>query len=410
MAPFLVLFTGQAFSLFGSRMVQFALVWYLTVQSKSPSVLAGASIVALIPQVFIGPFAGALVDRWNRRNVMIVADTLIAASILLLVILFRFGNVQVWHIYAVMLFRAAGGAFHWPAMQASTSMMVPKEHLSRVAGLNQSLQGLVSISAPPLGALLLEVLVIEYVLAIDLVTAILAVGSLLFIHIPQPENVERLTSGVLSDMKDGFEWIYEQKGLLVIMVQGMIINLITWPAFTLLPLLVTEFFKGGAIELAWVQSSNGLGTILGGLALGVWGGFKSKIKTAYLTLLAAGLGLLLFSRTPANMLWMGIAAIFVFGFMVSISNSSFFSMLQAQVPHEIQGRVFTLMMSTNVAIAPIGLAIAGPVVEITGLRFWYLLSGTIFVLAGIIDHSVPLINKLEDDLERQLTEINSEVN
>jgi DHA3 family macrolide efflux protein-like MFS transporter len=404
MASFLVMFSGQAFSLFGSRLVQFALVWYLTEQTKSPTVLATASIAALLPQVFIGPFAGALVDRWNRKTVMMIADTLVALSVLFLALIFRTGSIQVWHIYAVMMFRAAGGAFQWPAMQASTSMMVPKEHLSRVAGLNQSLNGLVAISAPPVGALLLELISIEWILTIDVATAILAVGPLLFITVPQPEHKAGSATGVLGDMKEGFTWILSQKGLLIIMLMSLCINLFTTPTFTMLPLLITEVLQGGAIELAWIQSANGLGMIIGGIVLGVWGGFKSKVNTAFSGLLMASVGLLLFSQTPPNMLWMGVASIFIFGFMNSIANSSFFSLLQAMIPHEMQGRVFTLIISTSVAVSPLGLAIAGPVVKVTGLRFWFVISGIAFMFGSGVGFLVPQVRKLEEAWETALAE------
>lgn len=404
MAPFLVLFSGQAFSLFGSRLVQFALVWYLTEQTKSPTVLATASIAALLPQVFIGPFAGALVDRWNRKTVMIVADTLVAASVLVLAFVFSIGRIEVWHIYAVMMFRAAGGAFQWPAMQASTSMMVPKSHLSRVAGLNQSLNGIVAITAPPAGALLLEFIPIEYVLAIDVATAILAVGPLLFIAVPQPEHDGSSARGVLGDMKEGYQWVLSQKGLLIIMIMSLCINLFTTPTFTMLPLLITEVLKGGAIELAWIQSANGLGMIAGGIILGIWGGFKSKVNTAFSGLFMASLGILLFSQTPPDMIWVGVVAIFIFGFMNSIANSSFFSLLQAMIPHEMQGRVFTLIMSTSVAVSPLGLAIAGPVVERTGLRFWFIISGLAFMVGSGVGFLVPQVRRLEEAWEKALAE------
>lgn len=404
MAPFLVLFSGQAFSLFGSRLVQFALVWYLTDQTKSPTVLATASIAALLPQVFIGPFAGVLVDRWNRKTVMIVSDTLVALSVLILAFIFTTGRIEVWHIYAVMMFRAAGGAFQWPAMQASTSMMVPKAHLSRVAGLNQSLNGLVAISAPPAGALLLELISIEYVLAIDVITAILAVGPLLLISVPQPEHKTGPASGVLDDMKEGYKWVLSQKGLLIIMIMSLCINLFTTPTFTMLPLFITEVLKGGAIELAWIQSANGLGMITGGIILGIWGGFKSKVNTAFSGLLMASIGLLLFSQTPPNMLFVGIGSIFIFGSMNAIANSSFFSLLQAMIPHDMQGRVFTLIMSTSVAVSPLGLAIAGPVIELTGLRFWFIISGIAFMVGSGVGFLVPQVRKLEEAWETALAD------
>ena len=404
MRPFLVIFSGQAFSLFGSRLVQFALVWYLTSQTGSAQVLTTASIVAIIPQVVIGPFAGALVDRWNRRRVMMVADSLIAAAIMLLAVMFALGSVEVWHIYLVMLFRSVGGAFQWSAMQASTSMMVPREHLSRIAGLNQSLQGLVTIVAPPTGALLLEVLPIQYVLAIDVLTAVLAVGPLVFIGIPQPERGDANARGVLLDMREGLGWLWSKKPLVMIMGISLMINLVTTPAFTLLPLLVTTYFKGGAIELAWVQSSNGLGMILGGIALGVWGGFKSKSKTAFSALMVGSFGLLGFSQTPADMFLLGVFFVFVFGFMNAIGNSSFFTVLQTVVPFEMQGRVFTLVMAASGGIAPIGLAIGGPIAELFGIRFWFVVAGISIFIGSLLGFVIPGIRDLEKELEAPQSE------
>jgi DHA3 family macrolide efflux protein-like MFS transporter len=404
MRPFLVIFSGQAFSLFGTRLVQFALVWYLTSQTGSAQVLTTASIAAIIPQVVIAPFAGALVDRWNRRRVMMISDSLIAGAILILAILFAFDRVEVWHIYLAMLFRSAGGAFQWPAMQASTSMMVPKQHLSRVAGLNQSLQGLVAIVAPPTGALLLELLPIQYVLAVDVATAVLAVGPLVFISIPQPERGDVSARGVLTDMKVGFKWLWSRKPLVMIMGISLMINLVTNPAFTLLPLLITSYFKGGAIELAWVQSANGIGMILGGITLGVWGGFKSKSRTAFSAIFIGSLGLLGFSQTPADMFWLGIACVFVFGFMNAIGNSSFFSVLQVVVPHEIQGRVFTLIMASSIAVSPIGLVIAGPVAELLGIRFWFVIAGLTILIGSLMGFMIPGMRDLEKEFKDESEE------
>lgn len=400
MRPYLVIFSGQAFSLFGSRLVQFALVWYLTAQTGSAQVLATASIAAIIPQVVLAPFAGAFVDRWNRKRVMMVSDSMIAAIVLVLAGLFIVDRVEVWHIYAVMLIRSTGAAFQWPAMQASTSMMVTKENLPRVAGLNQSLQGLVSIVAPPLGAVLLDIVPIEYVIAVDVLTAIMAVGPLMFIVVPQPDRKDLSARGVVSDMREGFRWIWSKKALVHIMLISLSINMVTNPAFSLLPLLVTDYFNGGAIELAWIQSANGLGMILGGLALGVWGGFKSKSLTAFSAMTIAGFGILGFSQTPGTMLWLGIFFVFIFGFMNSIGNSSFMTVLQTIIPHEMQGRVFTLVMATSIAVAPLGLTIAGPVAEMLGVRSWFLVSGFVIVAGALFG----LLSKEIRGLDRSFAE------
>jgi DHA3 family macrolide efflux protein-like MFS transporter len=402
--PFIIIFSGQAFSLFGSRLVQFALVWYLTSQTGSARVLTTASIAAILPQVFIAPFAGALVDRWDRRRVMMFSDSLIAGAILVLALLFALQKVEIWHIYLVMLFRSAGGAFQWPAMQASTSMMVPKQHLPRIAGLNQSLQGLVSIAAPPTGALLLEFLPIQYVLAVDVTTAVLAVGPLLFLSVPQPERTGINTRGILVDMREGFQWLWSKKPLVMIMGISLMINLMINPAFTLLPLLITDFFKGGALELAWIQSSNGFGLILGGITLGIWGGFKSKGRTAFSAIFIGSLGLLGFSRIPADMFWLGTFFVFIFGFMNAIGNSSFFSILQILVPHEIQGRILTLVMASSIAVSPIGLVIAGPVAELFGVRFWFLVASLSLMVGSLLGFFIPGLKNLEKEFTTKTEE------
>jgi hypothetical protein len=187
LTPFFIIWTGQAFSLLGSELVQFALVWYLTTSTGSATVLTFASLVAMLPKIFLGPVVGALVDRWNRRVVMIAADSLIALVTAGLAALFALNLVQVWHIYVLLFVRALGGTFHYPAMTASTTLMVPEKHLSRIQGLNSALSGLMGILAPALGALSLNLLPMMGILAIDVGTALLAILPLCFVFIPQPE-------------------------------------------------------------------------------------------------------------------------------------------------------------------------------------------------------------------------------
>ena len=185
---FFTIFTGQAFSLFGSSLVQFALIWYLTQKTGSATVLATASLFGMLPQILLGPIAGTVVDRGNRRLIMILSDATIAVFTLLLAYLFWSGSVEIWHIYLISAVHSAGGAFHYPAMSASTSLMVPKAPLSRVAGANQTMQGLVSIVAPPVGALLVAVMATENMLMIDVVTAVMGISPLLFYSFPQPKQ------------------------------------------------------------------------------------------------------------------------------------------------------------------------------------------------------------------------------
>ena len=400
MRPFFLIWSGQALSLLGSSLVQFALVWWLTRTAGSATVLALASLMAMLPQVFISPVAGALVDRWNRRLVMMVADGLIALAVVVLAALFALDKVQVWHIYVLMFIRAVGGAFHWPAMQASTSLMVPEKHLTRVAGLNQALQGVGSIVAPPLGALLLDLLPMQGLLAVDVVTAVLAITPLFFVAVPQPERTVAAEgtspSSVVADLRQGWRFMRDWPGMLLVMGMAMLINLLIHPAVSLQPLLVTDHFGGGAFELAWLQSAFGVGIVAGGITLSAWGGFKRRIITALVALVLNGIGFALVGLAPANGFPLAVGAMFFAWFMNPIVNGSMFAVLQAVVPAEMQGRVFTVLMSGSGAMVPLGLAIAGPLADGLGVRAWFLAAGVAMVAIGIGALFVPAVMRIED--------------
>src|SRR5215207_6954279 len=185
---FFPLWAGQALSLLGSQLVQFAIIWYLTRETNSATTLAIASMMGLLPQVLLSPFIGTWVDRGNRRLLLIVADSTVAAATLVLAVLFAADVIQVWHIYFALFIRAVAGGFHQSAFGASVVLLVPKEHLSRVQGFDQALYGGLNIVSAPLGAYLLSVLPMQGILGIDVATALLAMSILLFVQIPQPER------------------------------------------------------------------------------------------------------------------------------------------------------------------------------------------------------------------------------
>jgi DHA3 family macrolide efflux protein-like MFS transporter len=397
--PFFTIWTGQAFSLVGSRLVQFALVWWLTETTGSATVLATATLVAILPGVILGPFAGTLVDRWNRRRVMIIADGFVALVTAWLAYLFWTDSMSVWHVYAAMLARSVGGAFHWPAMQASTSLMVPRVHLSRVAGLNQTMQGALNVVAPPLGAILLSLLPLHAIMGIDLGTAAVAIVSLLLVAIPQPEGTAEAGAGqkvsVWDDFRAGLRYVWGWPGLMAVLVLAMIINFVVNPAFSLMPLLVTEHFGAGALQLGWLQSGWGIGMLLGGLILSVWGGFRRRVYTSLVGLVLEGVAILVIGLTPGDGFLFALGAIFVAGIMNPLINGPLMAILQATVEPEMQGRVFTLVSSLSSAMMPLSLAVAGPVADMIGVRQWYAIGGAIFALLGAVSFFVPAIVNLE---------------
>ncbi len=395
--PFFTIWSGQAISLLGSQLVQFALIWWLTRSTGSATVLAIASLVGLLPQVLLGPLIGAWVDRSNRRLIMMIADSTVALATLLLALLFALGWVQIWHVYLLMLVRSIAGGFHFPAMQASTSLMVPKDHLARIQGLNQMLHGGLNILSAPLGALLLELLPVQGVLAIDVVTALMAVAPLLFISIPQPERTAAAAaSSFWQDFRGGLRYTLSWPGLVIIGVMAALINLLLTPASSLVPILVTQHFNGQAWQLAWLQTASGVGIIAGGLTLGVWGGFRRRIFTSMLGLLGIGAGSLLMGFTPSGAFLLGVGAMFVVGFFLPVANGPLLAAVQATVEPAMQGRVFTLIGSVSAGMAPLGLIIAGPVADLLGVQTWYLLGGAMCLLMGVLGFFIPAVVHLED--------------
>lgn len=401
LAPFLTIWTGQVFSLLGSNLVQFALIWWLTKETGSATVLSIASMMAFLPQIFLSPFASALVDRWSRRAVMIAADAMIALATLALAGLFALDAIAIWHIYALMFVRSLGAAFHWPAMQASTSLMVPEEHLARVAGLNQALEGAALIVGPPLGALLLDLLPMQGVLAVDIATALIAITPLLFIAVPQPRQAATtdgpIVRSVLGDMREGFRYLWGWPGLMVLIGIAVVLKLAMTPAFSLIPLLVNQHFGGDAAQYSIVEAAIGIGLLVGGIALSAWGGFRRKIVTTMSGMVLLGASFLLLGLLPGELFRPAVGAAFIMGLSIPFIDGPIMAIVQSSTAPEVQGRVFTLMGSLLSASSPIALATAGPVADRLGLQVWYVAAGVMCLLAGIGGIAVPALIHIEEN-------------
>jgi MFS transporter, DHA3 family, macrolide efflux protein len=398
--PFFFIWTGQAFSLLGSMLVQFALVWWITKTTGSATLLATSTLIAMLPGIVVGPFAGALVDRWNRKRVMIAADGLIALLTLGLIYLYIIGAMQIWHIFVISFLRGAAGAFHWPAMQASTSLMVPKEQLSRVAGMNQTLNGAMNIISPPLAALLIGIMPLQAVLAIDVATAAVAVSCLFFVHIPQPVRQAAATpsgqQSVLADVRDGIRYMWHWPGLFAMMIIAALINFLVNPAFALMPILVTKHFGGNAIQLGGLESVWGFGVVAGGLLLSVWGGFRRRMLTSTTGLVAMGLGIFTIGLAPSTAFWMAVAGMTLAGFMNPICNGPIFAILQDVVAPDMQGRVFTVVGSIAGIMSPLSLIVAGPIADAIGVSMWYVIGGLGCMSLGLLAMAWPATLHLED--------------
>lgn len=385
MRPFFIIWTGQAISIFGSELVQFALIWYLTVQSRSAMVLTLATLVQMLPRTVLGPFVGAWIDRWNRRYVMQTADALTASVTIVLAVLFYLGMVQIWHIYVLLFAAALGQTMHSSAFTASTTLMVPTNQLTRIGGLNQVLAGATAILAPPAGALLIETLPIQGILTIDVATAIIAVTSLFFVQVPQPKcSTTGEQASMWQDVKSSFKYVWTWRGLAIVTGISMMVNFMLVPAFSLLSLIVFEYFKGSALQLGWMEAAFGIGMLAGGALLSIWGGFEKRMNTVIVGTGLLGLMMVVIGTVPANYIFLAIGAMFLVGVGLSLGNGVGQALLQVLIVPDMQGRVFAMLGALRALMSPLGLALAGPFTDVFGMQSWMLGAGigiTIMVTA-----------------------------
>lgn len=394
-ARFYTLWTGQALSLLGSQLVQFAIIWYLTQETNSATTLAIASMMGLLPQVLLSPFIGTWVDRGNRRLILMFADGTVAVITLVLAILFVFDMQQIWHIYLVLFIRAVAGGFHQSAFSASVVLLVPKEQLARVQGFNQALFGGISIVSAPLGAYLLETLDMQGILGIDVGTAIIAIVIVFFIQIPQPDRGELAASTFWQDFVAGYRYIVHWRGLLIILILAMVINFFFSATEPLTPLLIKNHFKGDASQLALWLSLFSVGMLFGGLILGVWGGFRRKIVTALTGLIVMGILTFGIGILPPNMFIGGLILNTIFGLSIPIVNGSIGATLQASIKPDMQGRVFAFIQSIAMLVSPLALIIAGPFADRFGIQPWFVIAGCICAAMGALGFFFPEVIGIE---------------
>jgi DHA3 family macrolide efflux protein-like MFS transporter len=379
------------------------LFFWLAVNDGSPVVLAIAGAMGLLPQVLLAPFAGVYVDRLDRKKVMLLADLLTAVSTSLLMLLFFAGPIELWHIFVVMFFRSAMQAFHWPAMQASTTLMVPEEHLARVGGLNQSMMGLSSIVSPALGAVLYVALPMYLVLSVDLVTATVAIATLLVIRVPEIRKATgRLKASVIADLAEAYRYLRSWRGAVLAIAMFSLVNFLITPAITFFNLLTLYYFGQGPYEAALIDVVAGIGMVLGGLVLGIWGGTRRKIFTGMGALATAGGGTLLIGLLPPDGFLFAIAATLFVCINLAIVNGTIIAILQKGIRVDIQGRVFALVGSIAAGMGPLGLAIAGPTANALGIQIWFIVGGLFMAIVGAAAFLVPDIMQIEDRVPEQI--------
>ena len=397
--PFYMVWISENISLFAAGMVQFALIWWLTIQTSSALFVSIAMAIALIPKAILNPLIGTIVDGADRKRIMIAARASVMACSALLLALFLLGLMRPWHVFTVLFVRALADTFHNKALIASTSLMVPDDKLTRISGINQAVAGLIMFATPALGALLLKVSSFSIILSIDIGGAILAVAPLMVTPIPRAKPMsaateKRLCRSIMKDCKEGVSYLAGWRGAVGMLGISAITNFIMQPYFSLISIVVVKNLNGGEVEFGMLGAAIGLGFSLGGCVLGIWQGFRRKMLTSLTGILLAGLFVSLSGFAVSLGLYPTLACFFFSGFMMPFCMGPIQALVQSSARKDMQGRVFSIMESASTIMVPVSLVLAGKVFEFPGPQCWYFVGGANALIVALLGFSNRRIRNL----------------
>ena len=372
--------TGQAISLFGSSLVQYAIIWYVAKETSSGVMVMLMTICGFLPQVLISIFAGVWADRFSRKKLIIFADAGIAVSTLILAFIIMNSKDFFWALLVISAIRSVGAGIQTPAVNSAIPQLVPMDKLMRIGAINSSVQSVINLAAPAVGGAVLSLGAFYHVMFIDVATAAIGISIFgLFVPLPRLERSEgQMLPGYFDDLKEGVSYALGHLFLRrTLMVCGIFCFLIV-PAALLSDLFVVRIFGDAFPKDSYLPLTlNGMaffaGAIFGGMVLGAWGGFPNRLKT--LALGGVGFGVTTIGMGLIHSFWIYLVIIFLAGFAMPFNNSPLTVMLQEKVEPEKQGRVFSLLQIVTILVMQIGIAVFGPLADRIAIQWLMIGSG-----------------------------------
>lgn len=370
---------SQGITLFGSMLVQFAIIWHIARTTTSGSMVSLSTICSFLPQLLISTFAGVWADHYSRKAIILLSDGCIAAITLILVVLLRYGISSIWLFLLISVIRSVGAGIQTPAVNAMIPQLVPKENLMRVNGINSTLGAVISFAAPIAGGAILNEAPLYWVLMIDVFTAIIGISLLTFIQVKRPQTDGKAKrSGHLLELKEGLKYCFGQKWLKRLLTVYMAYTLFVIPAGYLNVLLVARVYLDNYWYLTMNEVAFFAGMTAGGLALSVLGGFKRKTNTLILGFLLFGGSAILMGIHSSFLIY--LATVFFTGFSVPLTASSFQAILQERTPSQMQGRVFGIAGAVNSLFIQVGMIVFGPLADIVSIQSLMIFTGIALLL------------------------------
>ncbi|EPN9635955.1 MFS transporter [Enterococcus faecium] len=396
--------TGQFLSGITSMIVQYAIIWYLTKETGSATILSFATLLGMIPMVLLSPFAGPLVDRWDKKRLLILTDIIVALFAMVLVVVGTISDTfPLWLVFVSLFIRAIAQTFQMPTIQSILPTMVPEEELTRINGQLGMVQSANFIIAPAIGAFLFTVIPINWLILLDVLGAVFGVGLLVFVTIPKVIS-QGETIHLLTDTKFGVKKLYENKGLWHIMLNGAVFTLLFMPAASLYPLITMGYFGQNVGQAGLVEVVYSVGMLAGGAVIGFFGKWKDRMKPIFMAYVVVG------TTIGASGLLPGTTQGFFYflllnagaGFATPYFNTLLMAIIQQSYEPNVLGRVLGVFNSLMTLPGPIGLIFAGPLTDKIGVEKMFLIAGIGTLLCGIVLFLTPVARNYDKELQKKL--------
>jgi MFS transporter, DHA3 family, macrolide efflux protein len=375
---------GQTLSLFGTLLVQYAILWHITLKTQSGMMMTVFTIAGFLPMFFISPFAGVWADRFNRKNIINIADGSIAVVSLIVAVFLLFGFDPIVILLICAVVRSLGQGSQIPAVSALIPQLVPQENLTKVNGILSSIQAGTTLAAPMVSGALMTFAPLEILFFVDVVTAGLSISILVFlVKVPAMEKQDDGKKRIeyFNDLKEGFIYIKEHGYILRLILLTSVFMICVSPSALLTPLQVIRDFGTEVWRLTAIEITFSVGMMAGGLIIGAWGGFKNRIFTAALAIALYGLGVIALGLV--NNFFVYIAIFAGIGIAMPLFNTPIVVLFQSTVESAFMGRVFSVFTMASSVLMPLGMLVFGPVSDIVPIDVLLIGTGIVITLLCI---------------------------
>ena len=360
MHAFTIIWIGQLISLIGTALFSFAIGIWLYQRTGLATTITTMIFFSNIPRIVLSPFAGALVDRWNRKLTMMISDLASGLTTIIVLALMGSGSLQIWELYLLMALSSAFESFQFPAFSSSITLLVEKKHYARTSAMMSLAEEGSRVLAPILAAALLVTIKLEGIILIDIISFLVAIGTLLLVPIPQPKRSEaglKARGGLLKEAGYGFRYIFSNPSLMGLQINFIMVNLLAMSTVLRTPMILART-GNDEVTLGIVSSITAIGGVAGGLAMSIWGGPQRRIHGVFGGLILVNLGRAIMGLGQDVYVW-SLTGFFVL-FFIAVCNSSNQAIWQAKTPTDVQGRVFAARRVTGQLSFPLAALIAGP--------------------------------------------------